>query len=95
MTKPAIKLLHIDKITLLPEELQTRHNKDVHLHIASMMFRVLKDYALYGNVAHVSMMSGSPVKPPGWSRWDSSKPTGAWATGSIGRSASAGTIGWS
>ena len=23
-------------------------------------------------VAHVSMTSGSPVKPPGWSRWDSS-----------------------
>ena len=44
-------------------------------------------------VAHVSMMSFSPVKPPGTSRCDSSKPGAGSADGSTGSDASDGTIG--
>ena len=45
------------------------------------------------DVAHVSMMSASPTKPPGWPRWDSSKPGGTSDDGSIGNVSSAGAIG--
>lgn len=58
MTKPAIKLLHIDKITLLPEELQTRHNKDVHL-------QTVEEYA-------EDMLKGD-VFPPVTVFWDGTK----------------------
>jgi hypothetical protein len=44
-------------------------------------------------VAHVSMMSGSPVKPPGTSRWSGVKPGGVSACGSIGNAASSARIG--
>ncbi len=46
-------------------------------------------------VAQVSRTSGSPTKPPGAPRWDSSYPAGACEAGSTGRSDSAGVIGWS
>ena len=46
-------------------------------------------------VAQVSMTSGSPTKPPGLPRWDSSYPLGAVVDGSSGRSASAGISGCS
>ena len=36
------------------------------------------------DVAQVSMTSGSPTKPPGWPRWDSSNPGGVSLCGSIG-----------
>ena len=45
------------------------------------------------DVAQVSMMSGSPMKPPGLPRCDSSNPTGASAEGSTGRMSSLGTMG--
>ena len=45
-------------------------------------------------VAHVSMTSGSPMKPPGWPRWASSKPAGASAEGSTGSADSSGVITW-
>lgn len=41
------------------------------------------------------MTSGSPVNPPGWSRWSSVYPVGTWAIGSIGSWSSVGTIGLS
>ena len=47
------------------------------------------------DVAQVSMMSGSPMKPPGWPRWASSNPAGVWLVGSMGSSDSSGTTGWS
>jgi hypothetical protein len=45
------------------------------------------------DVAQVSRMSASPVKPPGTSRWASSKPGAASAAGSTGSCSSDGTIG--
>ena len=49
------------------------------------------------DVAHVSITSGSPVKPPGCPRWSSVNPGGTSADGSIGSVSSAGMIGssWS
>ncbi len=47
------------------------------------------------DVAQVSMMSGSPTKPPGLPRWSSLKPSGTSVVGSIGRIASSGTSGLS
>ena len=46
-------------------------------------------------VAQVSMTSGSPAKPPGTPRRDSSYPGGASVVGSTGRSARSGRIGCS
>ena len=43
------------------------------------------------DVAQVSMMSGSPTKPPGWPRWASSYPGGTSEVGSTGRASSSGT----
>src|SRR4029079_5218515 len=45
------------------------------------------------DVAQVSMTSGSPVNPPGWSRCDSSNPGGASVEGSTGSVSSGATIG--
>ncbi len=47
------------------------------------------------DVAHVSMMSGSPTNPPGWPRCASTNPAGVSDDGSTGRSDSGGTSGWS
>jgi hypothetical protein len=46
-------------------------------------------------VAHVSITSGSPMKPPGLPRWSWSYPCGASVDGSIGSSSSRGSRGWS
>ncbi len=48
-------------------------------------------------VAQVSMMSGSPTKPPGLPRCSSEYPSGTSVVGSTGRRASSGTRGvsWS
>ena len=45
------------------------------------------------DVAQVSMTSGSPTKPPGAPRWDSSYPGGQSLLGSTGRLASSGSRG--
>src|SRR5438270_13998689 len=45
------------------------------------------------DVAHVSMMSGSAMNPPGCPRCDSSYPGGQSLDGSTGSDASSGTIG--
>jgi len=42
--------------------LKDRTNHAVHVWIASQMFRVLKDYATYGNTAYVALMKANP----GW-----------------------------
>jgi len=42
--------------------LHDRRNPSVHLWVASHMYRVLKDYATYGNVAHAALMTANP----GW-----------------------------
>ena len=47
------------------------------------------------DVAHVSITSGSPTKPPGWPRWSAVKPGGTSDDGSMGSVDSSGTIGWS
>ena len=46
-------------------------------------------------VAQVSITSGSAANPPGLPRWDSSYPDGSCEVGSIGRSSSRGSSGWS
>ena len=46
-------------------------------------------------VAQVSITSGSPVKPPGLSRWSAVYPSGTSVEGSTGRRSSDGTRGWS
>jgi hypothetical protein len=45
------------------------------------------------DVAHVSMMSGSPMKPPGWPRCASVYPGGTWLAGSMGSDSASGTMG--
>ena len=45
------------------------------------------------DVAHVSMMSGSPMKPFGWPRCAAVKPAGTSVDGSIGSCASSGSSG--
>ena len=45
------------------------------------------------DVAQVSMMSGSAMKPFGWSRWSSPYPSGTSMVGSIGRRSSLGVSG--
>ncbi len=47
------------------------------------------------DVAHVSITSGSAVKPPGTPRWDSSKPRGHSEDGSTGSADSSGMRSWS
>ena len=47
------------------------------------------------DVAHVSMMSGSAMKPPGWLRCSSVYPAGTSVVGSIGSTSSLGVIGFS
>ena len=53
--------VHHTKITL-DTILNERLNEDVHIWIASHMYRVLKDYAKYGNSAYQALL----VAHPGW-----------------------------
>jgi hypothetical protein len=51
--------LHGSKVTL-EKMLNDRTDKELHLWIAAHMYRVLKDYATYGNSAHDSLMKAHP-----------------------------------
>jgi hypothetical protein len=51
--------LHGTKITL-ERVINDRTHPDVHVWIAAHMFRVLKDYAKFGNAAHHTLMESNP-----------------------------------